>query len=51
MTFILAMVLHPEVFRNAQEEVHSIIGKNRLPTLEDRPSLPYIECILKETYR
>ncbi|EPT00020.1 hypothetical protein FOMPIDRAFT_91063 [Fomitopsis schrenkii] len=51
MTFILAMVLHPEVFRNAQKEVHSIVGKSRLPTFEDRPSLPYIECILKETYR
>ncbi|KAH9929346.1 cytochrome P450 [Fomitopsis serialis] len=51
LTFFLAMVLHPEVYNRAQEEVDRVVGKNRLPTSEDRPHLPYIEAVLKETYR
>ncbi|EPS99958.1 hypothetical protein FOMPIDRAFT_1123474 [Fomitopsis schrenkii] len=50
-TFFLAMVLHPNVLKTAQEEIDRAVGSDRLPTLEDRPNLPYIECILKETYR
>ncbi|KAH9929336.1 cytochrome P450 [Fomitopsis serialis] len=46
-----AMVLHPKVYRRAQEEVDRVVGNNRLPTSEDRPRLPYIEAVLKETYR
>lgn len=51
MSFILAMVLHPDVFAKAQEEMDRVIGRERLPTPEDRPNLPFVECILKETYR
>lgn len=51
ITFFLAMVLHPEVYAKAQEEVDRVIGKGRLPTLEDRPDLPYIQSILLETCR
>ncbi|TFY68456.1 hypothetical protein EVJ58_g998 [Rhodofomes roseus] len=50
-TFFLAMTLHPKVYVKAQEEIDRVVGSNRLPTLEDRPNLPYIDCILKETYR
>ena len=45
------MVQHPDVAKRAQEEIDSIIGRDRLPTSEDRKRLPYIECILKEVYR
>ena len=50
-SFILVMVLNPEVFAKAQEEMDRVVGRDRLPTIEDRDSLPYLECILKETYR
>ncbi|TFY58716.1 hypothetical protein EVJ58_g6245 [Rhodofomes roseus] len=50
-SFILAMVLHPEVYKQAQDEMDRVVGHDRLPTLEDRDSLPYLECIQKETYR
>ncbi|KAI0724641.1 cytochrome P450 [Fomitopsis betulina] len=50
-TVLLAMVLHSDVFAKAQEEVDRVVGRDRLPTQEDRPSLPFVECILKETYR
>ncbi|KZT68558.1 cytochrome P450 [Daedalea quercina L-15889] len=51
LTFLLAMVLYPEVFGKAQEEVDRVVGKDRLPNLGDRPDLPYLECVLRETYR
>ena len=45
------MVLHPDVYTKAQEEVDRVIGTTRLPTLEDRRLLPYINSVLLETYR
>ena len=50
-TFMLAMVLYPHEFKKAQEEIDKVIGRNRLPNLDDRPSLPYLECVLKEVLR
>ncbi|GAV99793.1 O-methylsterigmatocystin oxidoreductase [Lentinula edodes] len=44
-SFLLAMCLHPDVQNKGQEEIDSVIGKNRLPNLEDRRSLPYVEAI------
>ncbi|EUC61305.1 cytochrome P450 family protein [Rhizoctonia solani AG-3 Rhs1AP] len=49
--FILAMVLYPEVFRKAQEEIDRVVGSERLPLVSDRVDLPYIECVLSETLR
>jgi hypothetical protein len=50
-TFFLAMSLHPEILAKAQEELDTVVGRKRLPTLEDRPNLPYIEAILTEVAR
>ncbi|KAH7888967.1 cytochrome P450 [Phlebopus sp. FC_14] len=50
-SFMLAMVLFPEVQTKAQAEIDSVCGKGRLPTLEDRPSLTYIDAIMRETLR
>ena len=46
------MTLHPEVAKRAQEEIDKVLGYgDRLPTLDDRDDLPYIDCIIKELYR
>ncbi|RDB17752.1 hypothetical protein Hypma_001133 [Hypsizygus marmoreus] len=50
-TFILAMLLHPAAQKRAQAELDRVIGDGRLPTIEDRPRLPYIEATLKELMR
>jgi hypothetical protein len=50
-TFVLAMVLYPEVQANAQVEIDRVIGADRLPEIADRPSLPYVEAVYKETLR
>ena len=47
----LAMVLYPEVQKKAQEEIDAVVGPNRLPDFLDRPSLPYINAIVKELMR
>jgi cytochrome P450 len=47
---MLAMVLFPNVRKNAQAEVDRVCG-DRLPTLEDMPNLPYIRSCVKESLR
>lgn len=47
----MMMILHPEVARTAQQEIDTVIGRDRLPNFEDRPSLPYVDCIVKEVLR
>ncbi|KAG2087118.1 cytochrome P450 [Suillus discolor] len=51
MIFLLAMVLYPDVQKRAQAEIDSVVGRERLPTFEDRASLPYIEAVVRETFR
>ena len=50
LTAILALLLHPEVQKRAHEELDRVVGKN-LPTIKDRPNLPYIDAIFKESFR
>ena len=49
--FVLCMVLNPDAQRKRQEEISRVIGSARLPDFSDRDSLPYVECIMKETMR
>ncbi|EKM55820.1 uncharacterized protein PHACADRAFT_209340 [Phanerochaete carnosa HHB-10118-sp] len=49
--FVLAMVLYPEVQKTAQEHIDRVVGKERLPTFEDRKSLPYISALMHEVLR
>jgi cytochrome P450 len=51
MVFTLAMVLYPDVQKRAQAEIDSVVGKDRLPTFDDRASLPYVDAILREVLR
>ena len=49
--FYLCMTLYPEVQRKAQQEIDTVIGPYRLPTLEDRARLPYINGVMNEVLR
>ena len=35
----------------AQEQLDAVVGRDRFPTFEDRPKLPYIHAILEEVLR
>ncbi|RDA95630.1 hypothetical protein CP533_1141 [Ophiocordyceps camponoti-saundersi (nom. inval.)] len=50
-SFTLAMTLYPDVQRRAQEEIDGVIGLDRIPRLDDRPNLPYVDAIVKEALR
>ncbi|KAI9437411.1 cytochrome P450 [Lactarius psammicola] len=47
----LALILYPEVQKRAQAELDSVVSRDRLPTFDDKPRLPYIEAISKEIIR
>ncbi|KAF9237437.1 cytochrome P450 [Melanogaster broomeanus] len=49
--FFLAMTIYPEVQKKAQAELDAVVGTERLPGLNDRDSLPYINAVCKEVLR
>jgi cytochrome P450 len=51
MTFILAMLQHPEIQARAQEEIDSVTHVERLPAISDRDSMPYMQRIIQEVLR
>ncbi|KZT18054.1 putative CyP450 monooxygenase [Neolentinus lepideus HHB14362 ss-1] len=50
-TSFLAMILYPEETRKAQMEINNVVGSKRLPTFDDRSSLPYVEAFFREVLR
>ncbi|KAG1756030.1 cytochrome P450 [Suillus lakei] len=50
-SLFLAMTLFPDVQKKAQAEIDTVVGPDRLPSLADRDSLPYIEALAKEILR
>jgi cytochrome P450 len=50
-SFFLAMILYPEIQALAQAELDRVVGTDRLPTLADRASLPYVDALAKEVLR
>jgi Cytochrome P450 len=47
----LSLVIYPDVQKRAQAELDLVVGRDRLPTFDDRPRLPYIEAICREVTR
>ncbi|XP_071118874.1 cytochrome P450 2B9-like [Haliotis cracherodii] len=50
-TALMAMVNFPEVQKKIQEEIQRVVGKDRLPGLEDRNKMPYTRAVELELYR
>ncbi|TQV93326.1 hypothetical protein V2A60_010245 [Cordyceps javanica] len=53
MVFVINMILHPEIQTKAQQALDGVVGRNRMPNLNDRqnPDLRYIEYLMQETLR
>ena len=45
------MVLNPDAQKKAQAEIDAIVGRDRLPTMEDVDKLVYVQAMLKEVLR
>ncbi|OQO10660.1 hypothetical protein B0A48_03958 [Cryoendolithus antarcticus] len=49
-SFVLAMVLHPEIQKKAQAEIDAVTG-DRIPDDSDYDRLPYVMAVIKEVQR
>ena len=48
---VLYMLREPKIAEKVQEELDNVVGRRRLPTLEDRRNLPYTEAVILEVLR
>ncbi|GAB6026257.1 cytochrome P450 3201B1 [Chamberlinius hualienensis] len=48
---MLYLIVFPEVQKKVQEELDREIGRERLPSLDDMPRLPYLDAFIMETHR
>lgn len=49
--FTLAAVLHQDKVKILQDEIDSVVGRDRLPTFEDTEKMPYLAAFVKEVHR
>ncbi|XP_004150165.1 cytochrome P450 93A2 [Cucumis sativus] len=45
------LINHPNIMRKAREEIHKVVGNNKVIEESDIPNLPYLQAIVKETLR
>uniref|UniRef100_A0A8C7Z4I8 Cytochrome P450 1A n=2 Tax=Oryzias sinensis TaxID=183150 RepID=A0A8C7Z4I8_9TELE len=48
---ILVLIKYPEIQQRLQKEVDRVVGRERLPSIEDQPQLPYIMAFIYEVMR
>ena len=48
---LLLLIRYPDIQLKVQTELDKVIGRNRLPNLEDRSRLPYTESVIQELLR
>lgn len=51
ISYFLAMVIHPDVQRQVQEELDRVVGRKRLPKFTDKEHLPYLDAVMRECLR
>ena len=49
--FLAYMAQYPSVQEKLQAEIDEIVGDSRLPSLADRPVMPYMDAVLHELLR
>lgn len=50
-SFFMMASLYPEVTKKAQAEIDAVVGRERIPSLHDRPLLPYTDAMVQEVMR
>lgn len=50
-TFLQMLAKYPEFAKKAQLEIDVVTLQQRLPTLDDRKSIPMVDCIMREVFR
>ncbi|CAG7732710.1 unnamed protein product, partial [Allacma fusca] len=45
------LICHPQVQEKLQDEIDRVVGRERLPNLSNRSSMPYTEAVINESMR
>jgi flavonoid 3'-monooxygenase len=45
------LIRHPDILKQAQKELDSVVGRDRLVSEQDLPNLPVFQAIIKEVFR
>ncbi|CAL1400611.1 unnamed protein product [Linum trigynum] len=45
------LINHPQLLTKARQEIDRVVGSDRLVQESDAPNLPYVQAIIKETFR
>ncbi|CAL0334072.1 unnamed protein product [Lupinus luteus] len=48
---LVELLKHPMLLQKAREEINNVVGNTRLVEESDCPNLPYLQAIIKETFR
>ncbi|MED6226479.1 cytochrome P450 [Stylosanthes scabra] len=48
---IAELIRNPRIMAHVQKELDSVVGRERYVTEEDLPHLPYLQAVVKETFR
>ena len=51
LPFVLLMALYPDVQKRAQDEIDLVVGKDRLPSIEDQDKLVSTGALIKGVIR
>jgi len=48
---LIRMMMHPDIQRKVQQEIDDVVGRERLPTMEDKLRMPYTDATILEISR
>ena len=48
---VLYLASHPHIQKELQREIDEVVGASRLPSLSDKPRMPYTEAVMQEILR